>query len=489
MRLARPLAVLLSCACPLAAGCDKIDLDKYVKRTVIEAMLLYSPDFAEQYGLEGESGDTTILEVYVLQALSGGDSAVSGAGVRVILPGGSDVALQEIEPGHYQATSQDSPGLTYQAGASYEIQAVIDGETFEVTGTAAEETEISGPEEGDVVPAGQHLDVTLTEPADSVVMMVYDDSGHEVLNTLPSSSDALFDLVSGSKTSSVQLEGTALQEDHIYVIAAAGLMRDDESQVSDNVNDSLSLFASGALDAVAVSTMPLQGMAGILMSLSGDDLAQYDIELEEQVHAMLYGARLALDQGLTEQGIQEADAKLTWGSGEVALIESTEEEGLYEAHSVDDPDLVYTANTTYGFTLEDDEGSLSMSVRSAVAPEIADPEAESYHEPGTDLALVTPTSHDLYFVLVADSSGEVIYDDLPELESIAQLGEGSLGMGSNQQIVIPGSNFQDGEMYAVGLLGLTELDEENLDEDLNADLSGMFVGKTGFTMVTTIEMP
>ncbi len=489
---------LLAIALPLLAGAQCRDMaDDIVddldigQKVAVEVFLIHVPDVGAEYGFEEMGdGEVTMVDVWAYMPLAtSGEPKVTGATVRLLMPNGTPVELDELEPGHFRALSTDKPALYFEDRGEYQVVINQDDETWSATAPAYVETEITSPGNGSEVEQGQPLTVEVASPAEAVIAMVFDQEGNQVYDTLPTDAEGLLELVDGEGVQEVEIEGKALAEPGAYLMAIAGIEKADWREHSDNIYPALSVFASGSLDTLAVSTVPLDGMAGMVLAIQGDDLVEYGIEIEDQIETMLYGARLVLDQGLEEQPITAADAQISWGANSVDLTESAETEGLYEASTEDGAALAYHSGATYAFTLTDDE-IYRLEMTAPEPPTISSPEPESYHDPSTRLELPCPADRDLCFAALLDNTGEMIWDDLPTEENADQIFTGQLGTPGGETITISSSYFSAaGQMYAVGLVGMNQLGDSGWSDSLNPEMVDMLIGTTSFTMVTTVQLP
>ncbi len=487
-----PLLAILGLPLLTGAQCRQIAEDlPILDKAALEVFLLHTPDVAAEYGIESDVGSVTLLDVYLYKPLdTGGNTQVSGAAVRALMPNGNQVGLDEIEPGHYQVSSIDKPGLYFEERGSYEVIASLDDQTWSGSALAFVATEITAPEDGSEIEAGAPLTVTMASPAEAMVAVVVDDEGNQVYDTLPSSAEDLLELVDGEGVRAVEIDGQALAGEGVFLVGAAGIERAEWQDHSDNLAESLSVFASGSLDAVAVSTMPLEGMAGIVMAIQGDDLEPYGIEIPDQVQAMLYGIQVDLTAGLEEQPITGGDAALSWGAGEVDLTESADTDGLYEATTDTHPGLAYHAGLDYAFALTDGDEVYRLTMTAPEAPTLNSPEPMSYHAPGTTLELNCPGGKDLCFVAVLDGDGAIVWDDLPTAETAADVFTGDEGTAGGETLIVPGSVFTAaGGLYAIGLIGLDQLGDSGWSDTLNAEAVDMYIGTSAFTAVTTVQTP
>ncbi len=286
---------LLAAVLPLTMGsmcADYVDDVLPLDNAALEVFLLHTPDVGADYGLELEQGEVTMVEVFLYKPLdTGGNSKVSGATVRMVMPDQAAVELEELEAGHYRAMSTDVPALYFEERGTYQVVATHEDQTWSASALAFVETKITSPTDAAEVEQGAPLTVSMASPAEAMVALVFDEEGTRVHDTLPSTADALLELVDGEGVQEMTIEGSALAHPGLYLIGVGGIEKAEWIQHSDNLYTSLSVFASGSMDAVAVSTVPLEGMAGMLMAVQGDDLAQHGIEVEEQVQALLYGVR------------------------------------------------------------------------------------------------------------------------------------------------------------------------------------------------------
>ncbi len=485
MAASLPLALLL------APACDGVDLSQF-NRVAMEVLLLHSPDLAAEYGLDNEVGETTAIEIYLLQALGSGESGnkVSGAVVRVTMPDGTAVQLDEIEPGRYRAVSTERPALYYQDRGEYQVMAVVDGRSCAASARAYVGTTITEPASGTQVEPNVPLTLSLADEADAVLVLVYDEQGQEVYSDAPTDGEDLLALITGGSVSEATIDGRTFEEGHVYLVGAAGLEASTWLESSDSFAPGLSSFASGSLDAVAVVTMPLQGLAGVFMSVQGEGLEEFGISMEEHAEALLYGARIELSSGLEQQPITGGHALISSGTMEVLLQESDDTPGLYQVSSDDVPGLSYVTGRGYSMQISEDGESWSLAMEAPEPPVIAEPEPQSYHEAGTNLVLTVPEEHELYFAAVVDSSGEILWDDLPDADNAEQIFTGEHGTPPGGHIELPGAVFTlEGQVFGVGLMGLDRIASDHIPDDLNAEFSDLYLGTTAFTAVTTLQLP
>jgi hypothetical protein len=486
------LALLLALPLTMGSRCRELaeELPIYDK-AALEVFLLHTPDVLSEYGIESEVGEVTMLEVYLYKPLdTGGESKVSGATVRAVMPDGSAVTLDEVDAGHYSALSTDKQGLYFEERGAYQVVASHGDQTWSASALSFVATEITDPEQSGEVPQGEPLTVSMASPAEAMVALVFDQEGEQVYDTLPSSAEDLLTLVDGQGVQEITIEGQALADPGIYLVGVAGIEKAEWREHSDNLYTSLSVFASGSLDAIAVSTMPLDGMAGVVMGMQGEELLEYGIEVPEQAQAMLYGVTVDLDQGLDEQPMTGASAQLSWGSGAADLVESAETDGLYEVSSETAPGLVYREGQEYAFTLNDGEEIYRLAMTAPEPPTLNAPEPMSYHAPGTDLSVNCPGGRDLCFAVLLDGEGVVLWDDMPTAESIDAILAGEQGTPGGEAINLPGGLFTaQGQIYAIGLLGLVQLGDSGWSDSLNPEAVDMYIGTTAFTAVTTVQLP
>jgi hypothetical protein len=481
-------------AVPLLMGsrCRELtdDLD-FRDKAALEVFLLHTPDVGAAYGLDLEQGEVTMMEVFLYKPLdTGGDTQVGGALVRAVMPDGTPVVLDEVEPGHYRALSTDKPNLYFLERGSYEVVASHEGETWSASALAFVATEITAPEDGAQVEQGAPLTIQTASPAEAMVAMVFDQEGQQVYDTLPSSAEDLLALVDGEGVQEITIEGQALDQAGVYLVGVAGVEKADWREHSDNLYPNLSVFASGSLDSLAVTTAPLAGMAGMVMAMQGDDLLEYGIDLPDRVEAMLYGAQLSLEAGLEEQPIRGASAELRWGANTVALPESPETDGLYQATTDDNHALAYQQGQEYALVLDDGEEQYRLAMTAPAPPSLPSPAPMSYHDPDTQLILTCPGDRDMCFAALLDRDGEPIWDDLPEVDSVDALLDGDLGTPGGEEIHIAAGHFSaQGQLYAVGLLGMKRMGGDGWSDSLNPEMVDMAIGTTAFTVVTTVQAP
>ncbi len=476
----------------MASRCKEVAKDlPILDKAAIEVFLLHSPDVGAEYGLELEQGEVTRVDVYVYKPLdTGGNSNVSGATVRILMPNATSVALDEVEPGHYGGLSTDKPGLYFEERGEYQVVATMDDNTWSVSALAYVSTEITAPQMGTEMDPGTPVNVTVASPAEALVAVVFDEEGTQVYDTLPDSADALLELVDNENQRELTIEGTAFAGEHLYLLGVAGIERAEWRSYSDNVYTSLSVFASGSLDSVALTTMPLAGMAGMVLGIQGEELAEYGIEVPEQVQALLYGAEMDITEGLEEQPITGVTARLSWDSGSVDLEESADTDGLYEAASETSPDLAYQQGDEYRFNLEDGAETYRLAMIAPEPPTLNQPEIMSYHDPSEALDIACPAGRDVCFVVVLDGEGEVVYDDLPAADTVDQVFSGEQGTPGGDTITIPSSQFTaQGQLYAIGLVGMNQLGGDGWSDNLNDELVDMYIGTSTFTAVTTVQKP
>ena len=477
----------------LSGGCldSCSDMIELPNPTIVEVMLLHTPDLAEQFGIDSETGEITAAEVFLLQPLnSGGNSMVSGATVRLVTPDGYAVTLDEVDDGRYSANSTDKAGLFYEERGLYEVQFTIEGEAFSASSKAFVGADIAKPSHGDQIPLGEPLTVGMSEAGNAMVVLLYDQQGEEIFNSTPTTTDDMLDLLAGNEVREVTIPGVNLAEEQVYFVGAGALENGNWQDMSDNLSGGLSLFVSGALDAIAVSTAPLNGMLGVLLAVEGNpELAAQGFDIEESVQAMLYAATVDIDDGLQDVPLTGFAATLEYGSNSINLVESSSTDGLYEANSTDQPGLTYTPGQDYTFTLGHDDDTYEITMAAPDAPDLSEPEPWSYHDPSQNLVIQTPTTHDIYFVALVDANGDIVYDDFPDEDAGDLFLSGDLGTGPGEQISIPAGMFTaEGLMYGVALLGLREADAHELSDNLNQDLSGLFIGTTALTAITTVPM-
>jgi hypothetical protein len=485
---------LLAAVLPLTMGsmcADYVDDVLPLDNAALEVFLLHTPDVGADYGLELEQGEVTMVEVFLYKPLdTGGNSKVSGATVRMVMPDQAAVELEELEAGHYRAMSTDVPALYFEERGTYQVVATHEDQTWSASALAFVETKITSPTDAAEVEQGAPLTVSMASPAEAMVALVFDEEGTQVHDTLPSTADALLELVDGEGVQEMTIEGSALAHPGLYLIGVGGIEKAEWIQHSDNLYTSLSVFASGSMDAVAVSTVPLEGMAGMLMAVQGDDLAQHGIEVEEQVQALLYGVRLGIDGGLEEQPLEGAEATVSWGANTVTLNESAETPGLYEANSETHPGLEYTVGATYAFDMSDGDETYRLSLGAPQPPSLEEPEAMSYHAPGTALEIPCPADRDLCFAVLLDGDGEELWSDMPTVETVDQVFSGDIGTPGGSSITLPGGFFTtQGQLYAIGLLGLNQVGEDGISASLNPELADLAIGTTSFTAITTVQVP
>ncbi len=486
-----PLLLLLVPAL-MASKCKEVAQDLAIlDKAAIEVFLLHTPDVGEQYGLELDQGEVTLVDVYVYKPLdTGGNTRLSGAAVRILMPNGTAISLDEVEDGHYQGLSTDKPGLYFQERGEYTVVAAHEDNSWSVSALAYVQTQITNPTDGLEMQPGAPVNVTVASPAEALVAIVFDEEGNQVFDTLPDSAEDLLELVDNENQRELAIEGTAFAGEHLFLLGVAGIERAEWRDYSDNVYTALSVFASGSLDSVALTTMPLEGMAGMVMGIQGEELAEHGIEIPEQAQALVYGAEMSLTDGLEEQAITGASASVSWDSGSVELTESADTEGLYEATSETHPALSYVPGDEYRLNLDDGEEAFRLSMTAPEPPTLNSPAIMSYHEPGTSLELACPGGRDLCFAMVFDQQGELVWDDLPTADNIDRLYAGELGTPGGDTVTVPGALFTaQGQLYAIGLVGMNQLGDEGWSDSLNDELVDMYIGVSSFTAVTTVQLP
>lgn len=466
---------------------DKLHM---LNMTAVEVLLLHTPDLATEYGLEAADVGQTVASVYLADlGAEAEDVLLSGATVKLRCPGGQVVDLPEVEEGRYEATSLDATHLEYRPDADYTVLVTMDGEAFSATATAQAETTISRPGPFEVVPAGQDLTVVVGQETTSTLVGFYDREGTQIYNTFPTSETALSDLVMAAGGRETSIPGRFLAEDEIYFLGAAAVDRGEYTSLTDNLNPELSFFVSGTLDAVAIGTSPWEALGGLVFAMDGSGLESQGIFLEPKIQASLYASRMTVRDGVENLPLSDGVARLGWGAQEVTLAEADDEAGLYECDTIACPSLAYQAGATYTFTFASGGDTYTLQMAAPAAPALSSPAAGSYHAPGTALTLATPASHDRFFAVVMDATGEVAWTDFPEEVDVQQVIDGTLGTGPGSSIQIPGNVFTSaGRLYAVGLLGLDEAAPGGVSDNLNGGLSGMYVGTTTFTSVVTFQM-
>jgi len=492
MHRTTPWLVALTLPLIMGSRCRELTDDlAFRDKAALEVFLLHSPDVGAEYGLELDQGEVTLMEVWVYKPLdAGGETQVSGAVVRAVMPDGTPVELDEVEPGHYRALSTDKPALYFQERGTYQVMASLGEITWSAEAPAYVTTQITAPDSGAEVEPGAPLTVTVASPAEAVVAVVFDQDGQQVYDTLPDSADDLLELVDGQGVTELTIDGQALAHEGVYLLGVAGIERAEWRESSDNLYASLSLFASGSLDSLAVTTAPLAGMVGMVMSLQGDDLKAYGIDVPAQAQAMLYGTRLDLNDSLQEQPISGANAQLSWASSSVELDESPDTDGLYETSSDASPALSYQQGQEYAFTLNDGDEIFRLAMTAPAPPTLSSPEPMSYHDPSSRLSLTCPSDRDLCFAALLDSDGELVWDNLPTDNAVDELLSDDLGTPGGEDIHIPAAQFTaQGQLYAVGLMGMKRLDDGGGSDSLNGDMVDMLIGTTSFTVVTTVQLP
>lgn len=480
-RLLSLLPILALPAC--FEDCNPID-DLSLKG--VNLLLVNVPDLEAEYGILSEEDDFTMAVAFVLDLLGDDGASIKGARVHLLTPSGMDVPLEEVEPGRYEARSDTSPSLTYEPQGDYTLRVITDDGTYTATAKAFVRTEILDPAHTDVVPLAQDLEVTVKQDASSTLVAVYDQEGVEQYNSFPTTSDDLVDLILRGNGSTATVPASALAAEGVSFLAAAGVRQSDWGEVSEGLSPSLSYFVSGSLDAIAVSTTPWDAMGALVYAMDGSDLESQGIFLEESVTAVAYGTRVVVGDGIESQPLTGASATLGWAGQELTLTESGEEPGQYQATSEDYPSLTYLAGYPYTMSLRTGDVTYALAMTAPEAPVLSEPAPRSYHEPGTPLNIVTPATHDRYFVAVVDGNGEVIWDDFPEDVEAQEVIDGTIGTGPGETIQIPGALFTTaGLIYGIGLLGLVEMEEGGASDNLNTN-SNMFVGSTAFTSVLTV---
>ncbi len=487
-RLALSLLVAMLVSC--TDSCTP-DMD-FLQPTVMDVLLVHTPDMQERYGIDVEEGEVTAIKVflYQFQLDDSEQSQVSGATVRAVMPNGQAVLLQETSPGWYEAMSTEEPAIYYEEDGLYGLVAIVDGTEFAAEARANVGTEILAPENGSEVEAGETLLVQVQDESDAQLLLIYNDDGEEVYSNLPQDSDSLTDLLMDTDGSSEEIPGELLADEDIFLIGTTAMEKATWETRSAALNSALSLFLSGSLEVVAVSTGPLEAMKGLLLQVSGETLSEYGIDVEDTLYTGVYCASIDVDDQLLLNPIEAAGVDLSWPGGQVALGESTETAGLYEADLDQAPSLSYQDGAWYTVTLNADGESYDMTIQAPSVPQIPGLESGDYHEPNTALEITTPDTHDLYFAVVVDQSGSILFSDIPDTEDVESLVDGEFGTGPGEVITIPAGIFNHSDFfYGIGLLGLVRSDQDSTSDNLNSELSGMYAGATGFVVLTTLETP
>jgi hypothetical protein len=132
---ALPLALLGAAA--LASACDLIEGVTATK--IVSGIVIATPELKLTGSFDVKS--ETIATAWIGQRDSPTSTAepspLTGVDVKLTTPGGTFALTEETStPGVYLVTSTSQSGLTYQAGASYGLDALIQGASYGNDGTA-----------------------------------------------------------------------------------------------------------------------------------------------------------------------------------------------------------------------------------------------------------------------------------------------------------------------------------------------------------------
>ena len=255
--------VLILCALPLFVGCEDVGdkIDAYTNPTVVEGLVLgvEEPTFEDfDFDLADTDFNKGAAAVVFLASATDVDeiesAPIEGAAVSLLSDTSGKLSMKDQGDGKYAVTGDD--GLTYTAGESMDLSALIDGATAKatVTAPAAADADISQDHT-----TGSGLSVDLTGQAfDSVLVVVLDaSSGDVTFSNQPDTVKEIYEFTHGGADSlAVDVPGTAFPSDSVYAVGVAGLKTAGEDDFTD-ANALLSAYMAGKMRFYPVSTLAL----------------------------------------------------------------------------------------------------------------------------------------------------------------------------------------------------------------------------------------
>ena len=206
-------------------------------------------------GTAFESGASAVVTVADADSVDNLEEApVEGASVALLTETGGRVALLDMGSGRYAATAED--GLSYTEGDNATLSVDYGG------GEESSSAQLQLPRRPDVsfptnVPKGQPLHVNLTgQTFDNALVVVVDSAtGETVWSNYPTTIEEMYHLTHDAGALEVDVPGSALNRESVYLVGVAGLVNADTANLS-NVNTLLSAFTGGRLLFTGVSTVP-----------------------------------------------------------------------------------------------------------------------------------------------------------------------------------------------------------------------------------------
>lgn len=248
----------------LLVGCTAIadlkdDVQGATSPLVLEGLVLgIAPPTSAEVDLTGtafEDGAAAVATIADASSVDGLDEApIEGAEVALLLESGGRVVMVDEGGGRYTCTAAD--GLTYTDGDSATLSVDYPGE--DTTSSAQVQLPraptVSFPAS---VPRGQPLHVDLAgQSFDNALVVVVDAAtGETSWSNYPTTIEDMYNLTHGSGSLTVDVPGTALAEESIYLVGVAGLVNAEQDSLT-NLNTLLSALTAGRLVFSAVSTVP-----------------------------------------------------------------------------------------------------------------------------------------------------------------------------------------------------------------------------------------
>jgi hypothetical protein len=250
-------ALLIALACILLTPgclCGSSCFD-FLSNVAVEALVLGVDEPVEGIDLGAAAGVTVFLAE--AESLSSFEANLLDDADRVWVQTETMAAVDLIALGDglYEATSDESEGLTYSVGATYSIRVSDGGETFLVSGEAPPPPVLTGVPAPGTHAAGSALSFDLSDQNfDNYLAVVADEDGNLVYDNRPETSGDYIDWIRGTDVGVVTIPGQAFPSPGTaYVLGLAGVRKGDDF---DGFNPLVSNLALGSLAVEAIVTAP-----------------------------------------------------------------------------------------------------------------------------------------------------------------------------------------------------------------------------------------
>lgn len=254
---------LLLAACAFAASCDTASR---VRSKVVAVNLLL--DIGDPFDLAPRHTEVAANFMSITGPVDEPEAVpLTGADATLEI---EDVAgvIQMDESGAgsgvYTASSgTGNPTFVYTSGASYSIEVVVPGGSFDgtyrTTVVAPPRTDVTGlpdTQGGDTIPVNQALTLSLVGSYDRGIVVVLNSAGTVVYDNRPDDVQSAVDFVFGDFNGQIVIPaGTFTNPGTAYGIVVAGLESAPSSGISTNLNI-LSRFYAGSAKTAIVITDP-----------------------------------------------------------------------------------------------------------------------------------------------------------------------------------------------------------------------------------------